>query len=139
VAVHLEVARHIVVVEHDYPLRSGLVRLLQAYGYSTIAAESAEAAVDAVQACEGAIVAIICEVPVSGLAGLEFIRWVRVRLPLEPMLLITTCDNEELDRLITASDSATSVLRKPFRLRHIREWLVRYVLATEGSRPVPDA
>jgi DNA-binding response OmpR family regulator len=116
------------IVGDNRELRFGLVRLVRAHGYFALVSDSAEEALEAVQAFDRSIVAIISDVQLPRLSGPELVRAVRPRLPREPVLLVTTCADEEFDRLIAGTDASTSVLRKPFRLGDVREWLVQSVL-----------
>lgn len=89
--------RHLLIVDDDPSVRSGLPRILAS---PEVEVETAESLSEAQQVLEAAPVdLILCDLCLEGLSdtgGLELIRWVKERHPGIPVLLMTAFGSEEV-------------------------------------------
>lgn len=101
----------ILLVEDDAPLRRGLIATLHVEGYAV------DAAADGVSALQIALdepyAAVILDVGLPGLSGLEVLRRLRQRGSRTPILILTARDTVQ-DRVSGLDAGADDYLLKPF-------------------------
>lgn len=89
--------RHLLVVDDDPSVRTGLPRILAS---AAVEVETVESLAEAQQALDVAqIDLILCDLCLAGLSdsgGLELISWVKERHPEIPVLLMTAFGSEEV-------------------------------------------
>lgn len=120
----------VLIVEDEAPLRRVLGRALERRGFRVLLAATAEAACDLL-ASEPAD-AVLLDIHLPMMSGLALSLLIKTRWPrLAGRIAIMTGDAEAAEvRAWTASNPCT-VLRKPFELREILEWVGRVVQAGE--------
>ena len=107
--------RRLLVVEDDRAISDAVVRRLRSEGYRVDAESDGPAAVRAAQATR--YDAVVLDVMLPGLDGLEVCRRIQDRDPI-PVLMLTARD-EEADRLIGLAVGADDYLTKPFSAREL--------------------
>lgn len=107
--------RRLLVVEDDRAIADAVVRRLRGSGYEVDLAHDGPAAVAAASAT--AYDAIVLDVMLPGLNGLEVCRQVQATRPV-PVLMLTARD-DEADRLVGLAVGADDYLTKPFSPREL--------------------
>ncbi|MDR3515230.1 MAG: response regulator transcription factor [Azospirillaceae bacterium] len=131
---------HILLVEDDPDISGPLAQFLDAKGFETTVAGSAEAAGDVLAGRE--IDLVLLDLMLPGEDGLTFCR--RLRASGGPKIIMLTALSEPADRVIGLELGADDYVCKPFDLREllarIRAVLRRPALVEEQPRPAgPDA
>ncbi|MDO4539604.1 MAG: response regulator transcription factor [Syntrophomonadaceae bacterium] len=103
----------ILVVEDEPALNDVVVKKLQTAHYSVDACFNGNDAVDYMNGAE--YDAIVLDIMLPGINGLEFLRWLRSRQDNTPVLLLTARDSIE-DRVTGLDAGADDYLVKPFAL-----------------------
>jgi two-component system cell cycle sensor histidine kinase/response regulator CckA len=121
-------AAPVLLVEDEAPLRQLGTRLLERAGHRVLAADSAESALALI---EGGTVpaALVSDVAMPGLDGLELARRLRVRWPRLPVLLLSGYAERTLEENLGAE--GVRFLAKPFGAAE----LLREIGATLGQGP----
>jgi two-component system response regulator MprA len=126
----------ILVVDDDAPVRDSLVRTLRFEGYQVDTAGDGQEALDAVRADEPD--AMILDVSMPRLDGLQACRQLRAESVLLPVLMLTARDSVG-DRVAGLDAGADDYLAKPFALQELlarlRALMRRSMLVTS---PEPD-
>jgi len=107
--------RRLLVVEDDPAIADAVVRRLRSEGYTVDAAHDGPAAVAAAE--RNRYDAVVLDVMLPGLSGLEVCRRIQAREPV-PVLMLTARD-EESDRLVGLAVGADDYLTKPFSPREL--------------------
>jgi len=107
--------RRLLVVEDDRAIADAVVRRLVSEGYAVDAAHDGPAAVAAADRTD--YDAVVLDVMLPGLDGLEVCRRVQARRPV-PVLMLTARD-DEADRLVGLAVGADDYLTKPFSPREL--------------------
>jgi DNA-binding response OmpR family regulator len=107
--------RRLLVVEDDPAIADAVVRRLRSEGYLVDAVHDGPAAVVAAERTR--YDAVVLDVMLPGLSGLEVCRQVQAREPV-PVLMLTARD-EESDRLVGLAVGADDYLTKPFSPREL--------------------
>ncbi len=107
--------RRVLVVEDDRAIADAVARRLRSAGYVIDVVHDGRAAVEAGQ--RTAYDAVVLDLMLPGLDGLEVCRRLQQRLPV-PVLMLTARD-EEADRVIGLSVGADDYLTKPFSPREL--------------------
>ena len=107
--------RRLLVVEDDRALADAVVRRLVSEGYRVDAAHDGPAAVAAAERTR--YDAVVLDVMLPGLDGLEVCRRIQSRSPV-PVLMLTARD-DEADRLVGLAVGADDYLTKPFSPREL--------------------
>ena len=127
----------VLIVDDEKPIRQTLARWIEALGYRTAEADSAEAALDSMTASPSAVV--FCDVQMPGHGGLWLTSTLRARFPEAAIILATG---------VTTVPPATSMrsgvlayITKPFDQRAVRDALetaMGWHDATVASGPQPE-
>ncbi|MFF0378057.1 response regulator transcription factor [Actinoplanes missouriensis] len=129
----------ILVVEDDAAVRDSLARTLRFEGYQVESAGDGHAALDAVRAGEPD--AVILDVNMPGMDGLEACRRMRADGVVLPVLMLTARDTVG-DRVAGLDAGADDYLVKPFALQEllarIRALLRRSALTAPAAAAEPD-
>ncbi len=107
--------RRLLVVEDDRAIADAVVRRLRSEGDDVDAVHDGPAAVAAAQRTRYA--AVVLDVMLPGLDGLEVCRRIQTREPV-PVLMLTARD-EESDRVVGLAVGADDYLTKPFSPREL--------------------
>ncbi len=107
--------RRLLVVEDDHAIADAVVRRLRSEGYAVDAVHDGPAAVAAAERTRYA--AVVLDVMLPGLDGLEVCRRIQARDPV-PVLMLTARD-EEPDRIVGLGVGADDYLTKPFSPREL--------------------
>jgi DNA-binding response OmpR family regulator len=107
--------RRLLVVEDDRAIADAVVRRLRSDGYTVDAVHDGPAAVAA--AARTRYDAVVLDVMLPGLDGLEVCKRIQARDPV-PVLMLTARD-EEADRLVGLAVGADDYLTKPFSPREL--------------------
>jgi DNA-binding response OmpR family regulator len=113
--VHDPQPRRLLVVEDDLAIADAVVRRLRSEGYQADAVHDGPAAVRAARSAR--YDAVVLDVMLPGLDGLEVCRRIQERDPI-PVLMLTARD-EEADRLVGLAIGADDYLTKPFSPREL--------------------
>lgn len=101
-----------ILVVDDHPHSRQLVeRLLRNAGFDTCTVESGSEAMNLL--ADGQFDAVVSDVEMPGMSGLELLRHIRLRYPQMPVVLMTPFHTEEL-REAGIAWGAVEVLKKPF-------------------------
>jgi two-component system response regulator MprA len=129
----------ILVVDDDAAVRDSLARTLRFEGYQVDAACDGRQALDAVHTDEPD--AMVLDVSMPGLDGLETCRQLRAEGVLLPVLMVTARDSVG-DRVAGLDAGADDYLVKPFALQELlarlRALLRRSALTASDLNPRPD-
>jgi two-component system response regulator MprA len=106
----------ILVVDDDAAVRNALQRALELEGYAVDLAEDGQAALD--HLARGGVDAIILDVAMPRLDGIEVARRMRHAEDLTPILMLTARDAVD-DRVAGLDAGADDYLVKPFALREL--------------------
>jgi FixJ family two-component response regulator len=101
----------VAIVEDDPDMRKGIVRLLNVYGFDTIAFPSAEAFLDEKAANEA--VCLVLDIHLSGMTGIELRRRMSASGSTLPVIFVTAVD-DEATRVEALDTGCIAFLRKPF-------------------------
>jgi two-component system KDP operon response regulator KdpE len=102
----------VLIVEDDVALRQGLRSTLQVAGFSPGEASSGEEAAFALH--QGRFEAVLLDVNMPGIGGMEACRRIRQLHPLLPILMLTVRD-EERDKVEALDAGADDYITKPFQ------------------------
>lgn len=106
----------VLVVDDERPLRSALRRALALEGFATIEGDSGEAAIAVLR--ERSVDAVILDVLMPGMDGLEVCRRLRATGDRTPILMLTARETVE-DRVAGLEAGADDYLVKPFALKEL--------------------
>ena len=106
----------ILVVDDDAAVRNSLQRALELEGYAVDLAENGEAALDFLSRSD--VDAIVLDVAMPRVSGLEVARRVRASRDPTPILMLTARDEVD-DRVAGLDAGADDYLVKPFALREL--------------------
>ena len=128
----------LLVVEDDEALRQSLRNTLEAVGFSPGEASSGEEALLALQ--HHTFEAILLDVNMPGIGGMETCRRIRQIYPLLPILVLTVRD-EEKDKVEALDAGADDYITKPFQFLELtarmRSAIRRFRARTESpDRPI---
>jgi two-component system response regulator MprA len=107
----------ILVVDDERPVREGLDRVLRAEGYDVMLAADGEAALDA--HASGAADAVLLDVALPGIDGLEVCRRLRAQGDQVPVLMLTA-RSAIAERVSGLDAGADDYLVKPFAIDELR-------------------
>src|SRR6516164_6455239 len=107
----------ILVVEDERPVRDALTRVLRTDGYEVEVAEDGDAALTALSAMTPD--ALVLDVVLPGLDGLEICRRLRDAGQQVPVLMVTALD-AVADRVAGLDAGADDYLVKPFSIEELR-------------------
>ena len=112
----------VAIVEDDAATRKSLVRLLRASGYTTTAFASAEAFLQS--AIAGSAVALVLNIHLGGMSGIELRRYLLATRSTIPVVFITA-DDDETTHIEAFAVGCVDYLQKPLessRLLSALEW-----------------
>ena len=112
----------VLVVDDEENIRSGLVSLLDAWGYQGSGVESAEAALDALRHTTPDIV--IADIRMPGMDGIQLLRAVKAQMSDADFIMITGYD-ADYSYLDVVEAGATDFIIKPFASEELRAKLQR--------------
>ena len=101
----------VAIVEDDPDMRKGIVRLLNVYGFDTIAFPSAEAFLEEKTANEA--ICLVVDIHLSGMTGIELRRRMSASGSTLPVIFVTAVD-DEATRVEALDTGCIAFLRKPF-------------------------
>ncbi|WP_367360183.1 sigma-54-dependent transcriptional regulator [Syntrophus sp. (in: bacteria)] len=121
---------HILVVDDDTSMRMALCETLESCGYLVEAAANGIEALDKFRA--GAFEAVITDMRMPGMSGMEVLKSIKKISPESPVILITAYGtvNTAVEAM---KEGASDFIMKPFSLEDI-EFVVKNVLATQGGK-----
>jgi two-component system response regulator MprA len=125
----------ILVVDDDRAVREALRRALTLGGYETPTAEDGEQAIE--QVVQGVPDAVVLDIGLPGIDGLEVCRRLRLLGNRVPILILTARDAVS-DRIDGLDAGADDYLVKPFDVNELKARL-RALLRRSGSQGDPDA
>jgi two-component system response regulator MprA len=128
----------VLVVDDDAAVRDSLARTLRFEGHEVVTAGDGQEALDAVRANEPN--AVILDVSMPRMDGLEACRTMRAEGILVPILMVTARDAVG-DRVAGLDAGADDYLVKPFALQELQarlRALLRRSLVTSAPAPAPD-
>jgi FixJ family two-component response regulator len=112
----------VAVVDDDAAIREALSDLLLALGFDCLSFRQAEAFLEAYQ--PDRFDALITDIRMPGMGGLELLRRIRVLAPSMPVIVITSATDPDLHRTVVAQGAQAS-LTKPVAeddlIHHLRE------------------
>jgi diguanylate cyclase (GGDEF)-like protein len=113
---------HVLVVDDEASVRTGLVALLREWGYEADCADNGEAALDALTRSTWQV--LVVDIRMPGMDGLELLREARVRGADCDVIVITAYDMD-YSYLDVVEAGATDFITKPFRAEELRAKLHR--------------
>lgn len=121
---------HILVVDDDTSMRMALCETLESCGYLVEAAANGSEALDKFRA--GAFEAVITDMRMPGMSGMDVLKSIKKISPESPVILITAYGtvNTAVEAM---KEGASDFIMKPFSLEDI-EFVVKNVLATQARR-----
>lgn len=120
---------HIVIIDDERSVRSGLSNLLQSEGYDTHTFESAEAFLNDATALTQASLLII-DIKLKGISGLELYRQMLERARPPPVIFVSGHEDENMSRYAPEAGAVT-LLRKPINIDTLLEQIRRELLMRE--------
>jgi two-component system KDP operon response regulator KdpE len=127
----------ILVVDDDSPTRRALRGTLSGMGFNVVEAARGEEALSLVRVSW--FDAVLLDMDMPGMGGLETCRSIRNALARLPILMLTVMDSED-DKVLALDAGADDYITKPFQLRELTARLrsaVRRRNAQEGNRAAP--
>ena len=106
----------ILVVDDDATMRRALRTTLSAIGFSIVEAARGEEAVSLVRVAK--FDAVLLDVDMPGMGGIEACRSMRRASPSMPILMLTVLDGED-DKVTALESGADDYITKPFQLREM--------------------
>lgn len=106
----------ILIVDDDLPTRRGLGITLSGLGFSVIETARGKEAVALVRAVK--LDAVLLDVDMPGMDGLETCKVIRQMEPILPILMLTVLDSED-DKVLALECGADDYITKPFHLREL--------------------
>ena len=106
----------ILLVDDDSSFNRALQLTLSAMGFSVVDASRGEEALSLLRAT--AFDAVLLDVDIPGMGGVEACRSIRRSIPRLPILMLTAMDNEDL-KVLALDAGADDYITKPFRLREL--------------------
>jgi len=113
----LQAMANLLIIEDDELLRDGLGDQLAQAGHSVSLAADGEVAQTLLQS--NRFDAIVLDLGLPKISGMELLRWVRKRLPALPVLILTARDGTE-DRVQGLNAGADDYLTKPFNMAELQ-------------------
>ncbi len=114
----MENSSRILIVDDDYHVLNSISMLLEAYGYSVIASDSAEKAMSVLHSDENSIDAVLTDIRMPGVSGIKLLEDIHNYNPNIPVLLMT--GYAELDTAIDAiNKGAFDFITKPYQVDHL--------------------
>jgi two-component system KDP operon response regulator KdpE len=106
----------ILIVDDEISIRRGLQTTLSKLGFRTVEAARGEEALSLVRAAP--FDAVLLDIKMPGMSGIETCRAMRQLLPRIPILMLTVRDSEE-DKVEALDSGADDYITKPFQLREL--------------------
>ena len=122
----------ILVVDDDAPTRRALRVTLSGLGFVVVEAARGEEALSLVRATK--IDAVLLDVDMPGMGGVEACRAIRRALPRMQILMLTVMDSEE-DKVLALDAGADDYITKPFQLRELTARL-RSAVRRRGAQDI---
>jgi CheY-like chemotaxis protein len=130
------ISSDILVVEDDKQVRDLLTRMLDSYDSSILTASTVEDACGLLKERSDTIGLAIIDVVLPGVSGLKLAEAIRVKYPQIPVLVMTGSATRGLTNRL-ATDSAVTLLRKPFMQTALDEAIERLVPLNDISVVAP--
>lgn len=115
---------HVLVVDDEAPVRQMTARLLERLGYRVDTTESGREAIDRATGAAISYRAILMDLTMPGLSGLETLRELRKRGVLAPVIVVSGYSQEDVSQKLK-DEHGTSFLNKPFGVDALRAALER--------------
>jgi two-component system KDP operon response regulator KdpE len=129
-------AGNILITDDDLELRRVLRRTLDALGFEVTESSNGEQALRAVE--KGRFDAVLMDVNMPGIGGIEACRRIRGRDPLQQILMLTVRDSEA-DKVAALDAGADDFITKPFSIPELAARL-RAAIRRSSARPAaPEA
>jgi len=123
----------VLIVDDEAPLRRVLERLLSRQGYRVVSAGSAETAYELLVTEQAK--ALLLDIHLPTMSGLALYLAIIHRWPaLEGCIAIMTGDADAEEVRTWLERHRCPVIRKPFNLKQISEWLAAVIALQEGRR-----
>jgi two-component system, OmpR family, KDP operon response regulator KdpE len=106
----------ILVVDDDSAMRRALRTTLSGMGFTIVEAARGEEALSLVRVTR--FDAVLLDVDMPGMGGVEACRYIRHAVPRLPILMLTVMDNED-DKVLALDAGADDYITKPFQLREL--------------------
>jgi two-component system, OmpR family, KDP operon response regulator KdpE len=106
----------ILVVDDDASMRRALRTTLAGMGFTIVEAARGEEALSLVRVTR--FDAVLLDVDMPGMGGVEACRCIRHAVPRLPVLMLTVMDNED-DKILALDAGADDYITKPFQLREL--------------------
>ena len=119
-------------VDDDAPTRRALRVTLSGLGFVVVEAARGEEALSLVRATK--IDAVLLDVDMPGMGGVEACRAIRRALPRMQILMLTVMDSEE-DKVLALDAGADDYITKPFQLRELTARL-RSAVRRRGAQDI---
>lgn len=120
---------YVLVVEDDPLIRRAVIRHLSRSGYQTLEAPDGAAALDQVRQSSSRLVAMILDLMLPILDGIEVARWVQIERPGLPIVACSAILNDEIQATLR-SLGVRDFLFKPFTADTLLTTLSRAVQRT---------
>jgi two-component system cell cycle sensor histidine kinase/response regulator CckA len=124
--------RPILVVDDEAPLRSVVVEMLQAHGYSALPAESGAAALALWEQRKDEIGLLLTDVMMPGMDGISLAKTIRRQAPKLPVILLSGRINE--DSQWVADEAGLLLLQKPIRTDDLMRAVANYLGRPTGRK-----
>jgi two-component system KDP operon response regulator KdpE len=106
----------ILLVDDDSSFKRALQLTLSGMGFAVVDAARGEEALSLVRATQ--FDAVLLDVDIPGMGGVEACRSIRHSIPRLPILMLTAMDSED-DKVLALDAGADDYITKPFRLREL--------------------
>ena len=111
---------HIYIIDDDEAMLSLLEEYFSGMGYAVSTFRSAQRAVEALEAFDpGHVGAVISDVNMPIMGGLDLLKWVKEKCPI-PVILISAFGSSELEKQ-ALEEGAHSLIKKPFSLAYLKK------------------
>lgn len=124
----------ILLVDDDNSLRRALHVTLSGMGFTVVDASRGEEALSLIRVTQ--IDAVLLDVDIPGMGGIEACRSMRQAIPRLPILMLTAMDSEN-DKVLALDAGADDYITKPFQLRELAARL-RSAVRRKNARDSTD-
>ena len=105
-------AKPILIVDDEPQIRSLLKKLLSRKGFETIEARDGQSALSTVRELSGDIAALVTDIDMKGMSGIELAKTIQSEFPTTPILLLSANPNWEGEAQQSVPGSV--FVQKPF-------------------------
>jgi DNA-binding response OmpR family regulator len=123
----------VLIIDDDETVREVAARYLERLGFAALTSASGPAGLLVAEGQGGRLAAVLLDVTLPSMTGIEVARRLRERWPSLPIVMMSGYDEADIRRAMTGWD-AMAFMQKPFRLGDLRAHLGALgLLGAEGT------